>query len=326
MYLPGSYGAALIMMLAGMFFWGSWANTYKLTRSWRIELFYWDYAFGIFLTSIVIGLTMGTLFGPNTFVGNLRSADHSALLYALAAGALWNCGNVLLMFGVALVGLAVAFPLSIGFALVVGVIASYMVMPRGNPSLLYIGVAMVFTAVIFNSLAYRAAARSKQKAPTSGLIVCLVAGVLFSGFGPLVGKALSSPNPVGPYGVAFLFTAGALITTVPIMLYFMRHPIAGEPLSWADYTKGGVREHVAGLLGGLFWGLGTTFTFVPASMVGIALAYAIGQANPLIAALWGVFVWKEFKGAPGRAHGLLGFMFLLYLGGLYFLASSFNTK
>jgi glucose uptake protein len=326
MFLPGSYAVALVMMLAGMFFWGSWPNTYKLTRNWRVELFYWDYAFGIFLTSIIIGLTLGTLFGPRTFAADLAGADHSAWLYAIVAGALWNCGNVLLMFGVSLVGLAVAFPLSIGLALVVGVIGSYMVMPRGNPVLLYFGVAMVFIAVVFNSLAYRAAAKSKQKASKAGLIVCLLAGILFSGFGPLVGKALSSANPLGPYGVTFLFTLGALISTVPIMAYFMRHPVEGSPLGWQDYRKGTAREHAAGLLGGFFWGLGTTFTFVPASLVGIAVAYAIGQVNPLIAALWGVFVWREFKGAPSRAHALLGFMFLLYFGGLLLLASSFNVK
>jgi glucose uptake protein len=326
MYLPGTYAAALVMMLAGMFFWGSWPNTYKLTQNWRVELFYWDYAFGIFLSSILVGLTLGTYFGPKTFLVDLLAADHSAWLYAAAAGALWNCGNVLLVFGVALVGLAVAFPLSIGLALVVGVIGSYIVMPRGNPMLLCVGVAMVFAAVVFNSLAYKAAAKTKQKVSSKGLVVCLLAGVLFSGFGPLVGKALSSPKPLGPYGVTFFFTLGALISTALLLSYFMRHPIDGTPLRWADYRRGTGREHTAGLLGGFFWTLGTTFTFVPASMVGIALAYAIGQANPLIAALWGVFVWREFKGSPGRAHVLLGLMFALYLGGLLFLASSFQAN
>ncbi len=326
MYLPGSYGAALCMMLAGMIFWGSWPNTYKLTRNWRVESFYWDYAFSIFLSSILIGLTLGSFFGPKTFVEDLRGADHSAWFYAAAAGALWNCGNLLMMFGVALVGLAVAFPLAIGLALVFGVIGSYIVMPRGNLTLLCVGVAMVLAAVVFNSLAYRAATKSKQKVSKTGLFVCLMAGVLFSGFGPLVGKALSSTRPLGPYGVTFFFTSGALISTLVLLSYFMRHPIDGTPMSWKDYRNGTGREHAAGLLGGFFWALGTTFTFVPASMVGIALAYAIGQANPLIAALWGVFVWREFKGAPGKAHVLLGFMFLLYLGGLLSLASSFQAK
>ena len=326
MYLPGSYVVALSLMLAGMFFWGAWPNTYKLTRNWRFELFYWDYVFGIFLTSIIVGLTLGTCFGAQTFLRNILTADRNALLYATAAGALWNIGNILLVTGVALVGLAVAFPLSIGLALVVGVVGSYLVMPKGDPVLLFLGVAMVFAAVIFNSLAYSTRSSATKTVSKNGLVACVLAGVLFSGFGPLVGKALSASNPLGPYGVAFFFTFGALLTTLPVMTYFMRHPVEGAPLCWKDYRQGSSKEHIAGLLGGFFWGLGTTFTFVPAGMVGIALAYAIGQANPLIAALFGVFVWREFQGASRRAHVLLGFMFVLYLGGLLTLASSFRSQ
>lgn len=326
MYLPHSYLTALIIMLAGMFFWGAWPNTFKLTRNWRFELFYWDYAIGIFLTSIVIGLTLGTFFGETSYTANILTADHSAWLYAIAAGALWNLGNILLVMGLALVGLAVAFPLSIGLALVFGVIGSYIVMPQGNLTLLAGGVALVFLAVILNSLAYRAkSSENKQAVSRKGLIACLASGILFSGFGPFVGKALSSPRPLGPYGVCTFFTFGALITTIPLMMYFMRHPVEGTPLTFRDYRKGTAKEHVAGLLGGFFWGLGTAFTFVPAGMVGIALAYAIGQANPLIAALFGVFVWREFRGAPRRAHALLAIMFLLYIGGLLSLAASFKA-
>jgi glucose uptake protein len=327
MFLPGSYAAALVIMLCGMFFWGAWPNSYKLTRNWRFELFYWDYAIGIFLTSVVIGLTLGTFFGDApTYLKNIAGANHSAWLYAIAAGALWNIGNILLVMGVALVGMAVAFPLSIGLALVCGVIGSYVVMPRGNPALLFTGVAMVFVAVILNSLAYRAKAMEQKKVVSkSGLIACVVSGIFFSGFGPLVGKALSTAKPLGPYGICTFFTFGALLTTVPMMMYIVRHPVEGTPLGLADYFKGTTREHGAGLLGGFIWGLGTASTFVPAGMVGIALAYAIGQANPLIAALFGVFIWHEFKGAPRRANVLLGFMFLLYVVGLLTLALSFKT-
>lgn len=326
MYLPSSYSAALFMMLAGMIFWGSWANTYKLTGNLRIELFYLDYAFGIFLSSIAIGLTLGTLFGPVSFVPQLMAADRISWLYACAAGALWNCGNVLLMFGVSMVGLAVAFPLSIGLALILGVIGSYLVMPRGNPALLFAGVAVVFAAILFNSLAYQAAARTKQKPSTAGLFICISAGVLFSGFGPLVGKALSTHTPLGPYGVTFFFTTGALISTFPLMTYFMRNPLQGTALRWADYRNRPARQHAFGFLGGFLWSLGTTFTFVPTSMVGIALAYAIGQANPLVAAFWGVCVWREFKGTGERAHVLLALMFLCYLVGLSLLASSIHGR
>ncbi len=324
MFLPSSYTAALVMMLFGMFCWGSWPNTYKLTRGWRFELFYWDYAAGIFLTALVVAVTLGTFFGRETFWHNLLAADRDALIYACLAGALWNIGNVLLVAGVASVGMAVAFPVSIGMALAVGVIGSYLVAPRGNPALLFTGVALVCSAVIINSLAHRSAAAAKHEVSRSGIWVCLASGVFFSGFGPLLAKALTAPQPLAPYGVNVLFTLGALVTTVPVMAYFMRHPFSGKPVSLADYKRGTSGEHAAGLLGGFVWGLGATFTFVPMTMVGTALAYAIGQSNPLVAALWGVLVWHEFRGAPKRSHVLLAVMFVLYIAGLLFLTISFR--
>jgi len=325
MFFPGTYSVALVMMLLGMFFWGSWPNTYKLTTGWRFELFYWDYAVGIFLTATLVGLTLGTFGGgPQSFWQNLVSADRSAWVYALLAGGLWNLGNILLVAGVSLVGLAVAFPLSIGLALVVGAVASYLVTPKGNPLLLFSGVATVCLAVVVNSLAYRSAATSRPKASKAGLSVCLLSGILFSGFGPLLAKALSSPRPLESYGVSVLFTFGALITTVPAMTYLMKHPVEGIPIGGADYWRGTRTMHAAGLCGGLVWGLGTTCTFVPMAMVGTALAYAIGQSNPLVAALWGVFIWKEFHGAPKRSKVLLALMFVLYTSGLVLLTLSFK--
>jgi glucose uptake protein len=323
MFLPASYPVALAMMLLGMFFWGSWPNTYKLTRNWRFELFYWDYVFGLVLTSLLVALTLGTLFGSTTVWQNLLAADRASWVYALLAGALWNCGNVLLVAGLSLVGLAVAFPVSIGMALVVGVIGSYLIKPQGSPALLFTGVALVFAAVLVNSLAYRSAAASRPTVSRAGLWICVAAGILFSGFGPLLAKAMSTAQPLAPYGVNILFGIGALVTTIPIMAYFMRHPVEGAPLTGADYGRGTTGSHVAGLLGGFFWGLGTILTFTPMAMVGTALAYAIGQSNPLVAALWGVFVWKEFRGAPRRSQILVGAMFALYVGGLLLLTLSF---
>jgi glucose uptake protein len=324
-FLPETIAAALVMMILGMIFWGSWPNTYKLTRNWRFELYYWDYAFSIFFSCVLLALTMGSLFGGTGFWENLQSADRGAWFNAFVAGFLWNCGNILLVAGLSLVGLAVAFPVAIGLALVFGVIGSYLVMPKGDPILLFSGVALVFVAVLFNSLAYRSRSASKQAVSGKGLWLCLLAAVLFSGFGPLVGKALSAPNPLAPYGVTVLFTLGAVVSTFPVMGYFMRKPVEGPPLRASDYFRGTGGQHLAGWLGGLIWAFGTTFTFVAADKAGIALAYAIGQANPLVAALWGVFVWREFAGAPSKSRTLLFVMFLFYLIGLVVLASSFEA-
>lgn len=324
MFLPGSYTVALLMMLLGMFCWGSWANSIKLA-GWRFELFYWDYAVALLLTSIAVGLTMGSFFGPETYVQNLVTADRSAWLYALLAGVVWNFGNVFLTAGVGLVGIAVAFPVAVGMSLVLGVIGSYILAPRGNPFLLFAGVSLVFIAVGVNSLAYRSAASSRQKVSKGGLLICIASGVLFSGFGPLLTKAFSAFHPLGPHGVISLFTLGALASTIPVMIYMMRHPVEGRPVGWADFSQGSARQHASGLLGGFVWTLGMTFLFVPQKMVGTALAYAIGMSCPLIAALWGVFIWREFRGAPRRSHALLALMFALYFAGLVFQTMSFQS-
>jgi len=316
MFLPGSFSVALLMMLLGMVFWGSWANAYKLAPGWRFELFYFDYAVSIFLTCTLASLTMGTLFGSPDFIENLMHADAAAWAYALAAGVLLNAGNILLMAGIVLAGMSVAFPVSLGLSLVVSTLFSYIIMPRGDPTLLFLGVGLVFLAVILNSLAYRTANQSGPAGSRRGLRFCLLSGILFSAFGPLVAKAYSTGRPLSPYGVAVLFTAGALLSTFPLMRFFMRRPVAGAPLTGADYWRGSAREHWAGLFGGFIWGMGTVLTFVAAGLVGMALAGAIGQANPLVAALWGVLVWREFHGAPKRSQILLMTMCLFYLAGL----------
>jgi glucose uptake protein len=322
MFQPSSYLVALIMMLFGMFCWGSWPNTYKLTRGWRFELFYLDYIVGIFVTALLVALTLGTLFGQPTVWQNIVTAERNAILFAFLAGVLWNIGNIFLVAGLASVGLAVAFPVSVGMSLVVGVIGSYLIVPRGNPSLLFCGVAFVCIAVVMNSLALRSAAPSRQKFSKNGFWFCVASGVFFSAFGPLLAKALTAAQPLAPYSVTVFVTLGALVTTVPLMAYFMRHPFSGDPVSFGDYRRGTGTQHAAGLFGGFIWGLGTTFTFVPMTMVGTALAYAIGSSNPMVAALWGVFVWHEFRGAPKRSHVLLAIMFALYVVGLLVLSVS----
>lgn len=322
MFLPQSFATALLMMLAGMVCWGSWANPYKLTPGRRFELFYWDYVIGIFLTAVAGALTLGSLFGTPTSLENLAGAGAASMGYALLAGVVLNCGNVLLMAGIALVGMAVAFPIALGLSIVAGTALSYMVNPRGNAAFLFTGVALVFVAVVLSSLAYRARESGAAKPPLKGLLICTASGILFCGFTPLVAKAFAAPQPVGPYGAAVLFTAGALLSTFPLMGYFMRHPVEGAPLAASEFFKGTRREHLAGLFGGLIWGTGTVLTFAAADYVGMALAGAIGQANCMVAAIWGVFVWREFRGAPLKPKLFLAAMFLFYAAGIAAIALS----
>ncbi len=325
MFLPDSFPAALTLMLIGMVCWGSWANPYKLTRHWPFELFYLDYAMGIFATSVIAALTLGMLYGAPNAWENLRAADGSAWLYAVLAGVVLNCGNVLLTAAMARVGMATAFPVSIGISFVAGTALSYLVTPRGDPALLSSGVLLVLAAVVVNAAAYRSAATVKPEAPRAGLGLCVAAGLLLCGFGPLVAKALASTRPLAPYPAAVLFTLGALISTLPLLRYVMPRLVGAAPRTLNEYRGGSAVQHWAGWAAGVIWGSGTVAAFIAANTAGMALSGAIGQANPLIAALWGVFVWHEFAGAPRRARSLLAVMFALYTLGIVLLALSFEA-
>jgi glucose uptake protein len=322
MFIPGSFAVALAMMLLGMICWGSWPSIQKAAGQWPFELFYYDFSFGFLLAAVVIALTAGTMFGGTSWLQNVAAAESSTLVFTILSGVVWNVANVLLVNGISLVGMAVAFPVAIGIALVLSTIGGYLVMPRGDPMRLAIGVALVFAAVILNSLAYSSSGTEKRKLSRKGLTICIVAGVLISTVGPIVGKALSASRPLSPYGVTLLFTLGAFLSTFPILHLLVRHPLGGTPAPSIGYWVGTPLQHFAGVAAGSVWTLGTALTWVAANLVGIALAMAIGQANPLIAAVWGVFVWREFRGAPPKSQVLLAIMFALYLAGLAFLALS----
>jgi glucose uptake protein len=325
MLLPETFPAALAMMLVSMACWGSWTNAWRLARRWRLEFFHCDYAIGVMLAAAAAALTAGMLFGQPDFLDNLRTASPAAMGYAVAGGACLNIGNFLLMAAIARVGMTVAFPVAVGFSLVVGTVLSYLVHPLGDPALLGGGVAMVFCAVLVNSLVYRSASAGKQHG-RGGLAMCLAAGVLFSLCGPLVAKALTAPDPVAPYGAAVLYAGGSLLITAPLFVWLLRRPIEGKgPLALAGYLGGSARNHLAGLAGGVVWGSGMVLNFIAAGLAGMAVAGAIGQANPLVAAAWGIFVWREFRGAPRRTHALLALMIALYSGGLALLSLSFRN-
>jgi len=313
MFVPEAFPIALLMMVISMICWGSWANTYKLTKGYRFELFYWDYAIGILLISVVLALTMGSMGStPEGFFDNVRQADRSNLVYAMVGGVIFNVANLLLVAGIELVGLAVAFPVAIGIALVVGVVLSYAVQQTGDPMLLGLGVSLAIVAVIMDGLAYHKLSAQRQVVSRKGIIVCLVSGLLMGLFAPLVTRALTTGQSLGPYSIAVFFTLGALLSCFVVNVYFMKRPIAGEPVTFADYFSARPADHGLGVLGGVVWGVGTVFNFVAASLVGVAIAYAIGQAAPMVAAAWGVFVWNEFRGAPRSSRLYLGAMFVLF--------------
>lgn len=325
MYVPTTYSVALALMVLTMFCWGSWANTMKIVPNWPFQLFYWDYVIGVLLVTILAGLTFGSNHGPNSFLANLHAAGSTELAYAIAGGVVFNIANLLLVAAISMTGLAVAFPIGIGLALIVGVILNYILAPAGNPMLLAVGVALVTLAIIVDALAYKRRGEQRAENAGRGIRLAIFCGLLMGSFFPLVTRASTGPAGLGPYAVAFVFAVGVLICALPVNFYLMRRPITADaPTSMAQYAAGGMTEHLSGVAGGAIWGLGAVCSFVAAhaAIVGPAISYAIGQGATMISAAWGVFIWKEFADAPPGSRRLIAPMFILFLLGLGVVAAA----
>jgi glucose uptake protein len=323
MFTPQTLGVALAMMITSAICWGSWANTFKGVKNYRFELFYWDYAIGIFLVSLILGHTMGSTGHDSTsLVANIHSTTVWNIGEALVGGAFFNLANLLLVAAIDMAGLAVAFPISIGIALVVGVILNYIIQPQGNAMYLALGVACAFIAVVLDGKAYGSLKASGRSISKKSLITCVVSGVLMGLWSPFMTYAMTrvgnpydpmtSGSPLGPYSAAVFLTLGALLSCFIWNLYFMKHPLVGEPVSFSGFFRGPASGHVLGLLGGFIWGTGTVFNLVAGKLTGQAISYAIGQSAPMIAALWGIFAWKEFANSGPRAKLYLTLMFVFY--------------
>jgi len=329
MTLPHSYGLALALTILTMLCWGSWANVLKIAKGWRFELLYYDYSIGVALGAALAGLTFGTWGSDGRpFVDDLAHAGAVNLLCGFAGGVIYNLSNILVVGAISVAGMGVAFPIGVGLALVVGVIWNYFVNPQGNPVLLAVGVALVVGAIIVDAIAYRAHAVSqsaagdktdaaaKRAATWKGIRLSAIGGILMGMFYPLVEIGKSGPKGLGPYAVGFVFALGVLISVFFYNIYFLRHPISGPPLRFADYLKGNAWVHFLGIVGGIVWIAGSLSNFVAASVVGPAIGYALGQGSTMVGALWGVLVWREFAGGGKKVNWLLALMFVLFISGL----------
>jgi glucose uptake protein len=306
-------------MLLSMLCWGSWANTQKIDKRWQFELFYWDYMWGVLACALLCGLTLGTKSPtvPDSFLRNLYAASPRSLAEAFFGGVIFNLGNLLLVAAISVAGMAVAFPIGAGLALVIGAVINYIILPKGNPILLFGGIALICIAIVLDAMAYRGLPGG-AKASTKGVGLSLACGVAVGLFYPFVAKALTGSNHLGPYTVYFVFALGAAISNFPMNYGLMRRPVNGEPLRVKDYFKGHASLHAWGILGGAIWGIGTIANFVASyvPMIGPATSFSLGEGNTMISAIWGIFVWKEFHGAGNRVKGLLAIMFLFFVLGL----------
>lgn len=323
MFTPHSYLIALLLMLLSMLCWGSWANTQKIDAGWRFELFYIDYTLGLLLASVLFGVTLGRTdpASADSFFANLHTVSTRSLVEALAGGAIFSIGNLLLVAAISVAGMAVAFPVGAGLGLVIGAVLNYIVSPTGNPWLIFGGIGLVSVAIVLDALAYRGLNKSGG-AGGKGILLSVLGGIGAGLFYPFVAKALAGERHLVPYTVNFVFAIGALASALPMSYLLMRKPVTGTALSWRDYRSGRPALHLWGVLGGLVWALGTIANFVASyvPMIGPATSFAMGEGNTMISAVWGVFVWKEFAGSSPRVKLLLGLMFLCFLLGLTSIA------
>ncbi|MFB3826143.1 MAG: AcrB/AcrD/AcrF family protein [Bryobacteraceae bacterium] len=336
MTLPQTYLAALLLMILGMLCWGSWANTFKITGRWRFELFYFDYAIGVLAAALIYALTFGSLgFDGFSFMDDLMHAGKRQWALGFAGGVVFNLANMLLVAAISVAGMAVAFPVGIGMALIIGVVWNYLIRPQGNPILLFAGCGVIVAAIVVDALAYRAlgiirheqlaksgkAGSTMRRVSAKGIVLSLVSGVLMGCFYPLVMKGQEGEIGLGPYAIGAVFALGVFASTFVFNLFFMNLPVEGPPIEILDYFRGRFQQHVMGILGGIIWYTGTISSFVAASApeevhVGPAVSYAIGQGATMVSALWGLLVWKEFAGADTRVKSLVAIMLVLFACGL----------
>lgn len=319
-----SYSVAVLLCFITMLCWGSWANTQKLaTRKWSFPLFYWDYAIGVLVLSLLFAFTLGSLgIEGRNFMSDLGQAESSSLLLAFLGGVIFNLANLLLVAAIDIAGMAVAFPVGIGLALVIGVITNYVAVPVGNAWLLFAGVALVTLAIALDALAYRRKQAGNTNTPVKGIVVSLIAGILMGFFYRFVAAsmitdfALPEAGKLTPYTASVIFSLGLFVSNFLWNTIFMYKPLSGEKVTYANYfAEKNIGLHLVGILGGMIWSIGFTLNIIASGKAGFAISYGLGQGATLIAALWGVLIWKEFKGVP-KVAGLLGFMFLFYIAGL----------
>jgi glucose uptake protein len=333
MFIVNSYLLAVVFCFITMLCWGSWGNTQKLAaKSWRYELFYWDYVIGMLLFSLLIAFTMGS-FGDEgrPFLEDIAQVSGKAIGSILLGGVIFNASNILLSASTSIAGMAVAFPLGVGISLVLGTIINYIGSPVGNPLLLFVGVALIVVAIVCNGVASGKIGGEKMAGANKGIILAAVAGTLMAFFYRFVAASMDLENfaapaagKVTPYTAIVIFSLGVLLSNFVFNTLVMKKPFVGEPVTYKQYFSGNFKTHLVGVLGGAIWCLGTAFSYIASGKAGAAISYALGQGAPLIAAIWGVFIWKEFKGADSKVYTLLGVMFVLFVAGLGFIIASGN--
>ncbi len=328
MFVLDNFGIAIAFCVVTMLCWGSWANTQKLAgKRWPFELFYWDYVVGVLLMALIFAFSMGSFGdGGRGFLADVAQADRANIQSALVGGFVFNAANILLVAAIAVAGMSVAFPVGIGLALVVGVVVNYMGAPKGDPYLLFAGVALVAAAIVIDAVAYSRIPSQGKKGIARGLILAILCGILMGYFYRFVVAAMPEAKPenfinmptgkLSPYTAMVFFALGMLGSQIIFnFANIIGWSTKSEP-SKPEYLQGTPKDHLWGVVGGMIWAVGMTFSIIAFGVVGPAISYGLGQGATMVAAFWGVFIWREFREAPPGTDLLLRAMFAGYIVGL----------
>ena len=325
MFIVHDYSLAILFCFVTMLCWGSWGNTQKLAaKTWRYEFFYWDYVIGVLLFSLLSAFTLGSIGAEGRgFLADLAQADAMNIGSALLGGIIFNASNILLSAAISICGMSVAFPVGVGLALVLGVLINYFGAAKGDPMFILIGVGLITIAIILNGLAYKKAAAGTKKVSTKGILISASAGIIMAFFYRFVAASMDLDNFVSPaagkltpYTAVFVFAIGVFASNFIFNTIAMKRPVNGDPVSIKGYFKGKMNTHLVGILGGVIWCIGQSFSLIASGKAGAAISYGLGQGATLVSVLWGILIWKEFKGAPKSSDQLNLLMFILFIIGL----------
>jgi glucose uptake protein len=334
MFIVSSYSLAVVLCVITMICWGSWANMMNLkSKTWPNPLFYWDYCLGIVLFMLILGLTLGSngTEGRSLFQ-DLGQANPKSLGSAFLGGVVFNLSNLLWVAAAAVAGMSVAFPVAVGLALVIGVIYNYIAKATGDPVILFAGVGLVVVAIIVNAIAYQTMPQKVQGNTRKGVILSVLAGIIMGFFYGFVADSISldfahpAAGKLTPYSAVLIFSVGCYLSGFIWNTYFMYKPVEGRASTYGEYFREtSLKVHISGIIGGMIWAMGLSFSILAAEQAGPAISYSLGQGSTMVGAAWGVFVWKEFKGAPKKTNWLLAVMFICFIAGLVVITMARNS-
>ncbi len=339
MFVVPSYAVAVIFCVVTMLCWGSWANTKNLAADsgWRFALFYWDYVFGVLLMAIIFAFTLGSIGKTGRkFLPDLRQAEWGNIRSAFVGGMIFNAANILLVAAIDVAGMSVAFPVGIGIALVLGVVVNYWAEPKGDPVKLFAGVGFIAAAIILDAWAYSTVPGQSKAVGIIGMGLAIACGLLMGFFYRFVAAAMPEPKPenfinmppgrLSPYSAMVIFSLGILASQVVFNFANILNSLTTVPAPSPEYFSGSIWVHLYGILGGMIWAVGMTFSIIAFGTAGPAISYGLGQGATMVAAFWGVFIWREFREAPSSTITLIGLMFVGYILGLALLILAGTKK